>query len=120
MVEKFVEKEKGNYNNGKYVMYGIKDNLLVIWKENPCKKNPDDALKAMSRESCERLFNTLDTKNNIAAYVYQPNGTATGAVLFDRDEINAAKDVIKEAQSIITSATKMSSTIREYMDITTD
>lgn len=108
-------KETGQYKGGNYEMSEINDtNLLLMWREGQITDDTkvSEVLNYIPNDGYDNVWNVLETKNNIIAYVAQVEGTSSDVLLFDRNDINTAHDVF-EAVSKLDLSTK-------YVDMTSE
>lgn len=92
--------------NYEYALYSNGSNLVLICKvryEGEEIDSIDDVLNSLSADYIANVCKTLDSKKDIAAYIYQVYGTASDVFLFDRSaghvHCDNASDIIREAES---------------------
>ena len=90
--------------NHEYAMYSNGSNLVLVCKvryEGEERGSLDDVLNALSADYLTNVCKTLDSKKDIAAYIYQVYGTTSDVFVFDRSagqvHCDSASDIIREA-----------------------
>lgn len=73
--------------NYEYALYSNDSNLVMLCKVRYEGEEPDSldiVLDSLSADYLANVCKTLDSKKEIAAYIYQVSGTASDVFLFDR------------------------------------
>lgn len=108
-------KEIGRHKGGSYEMSEMNGtNLLLMWRECPKtdKTKVSDVLNWIPNHGFDDVWNALDTKSNIVAYIEQTEGTSSDVVLFDRDGMDTAREVFEAVSKLDVS--------RKYVDMTSE
>ncbi len=106
-------KETGRYIGGSYEMSEINGtNLLLMWREGrkTDETKVSEVLNYIPDDGFDKVWNALETKSNIIAYIYQVEGTSSDVLLFDRNGINTARNVFRAVREFDLSS--------KYIDMT--